>query len=1246
MRPHKQLIFWPIILLGCATFKPHFEKSVWDSNPQNSELLHTTIIVSNTGSHKDIAPSIWSLANREIDNAGENSTLIINGGVGPKFGMPDSSHLAKRTFFNEKLQQSLEVLANSNGKKIVVPGYYEWGNGRKDGIQRINRLEKNLNNQLSDQVVFPADGCAGPIEIDLNDQTVLLAINTQWWFQEETTDERSVCEITGKADFLGALGDAIDRNYQKQIFVVGYHPLYTNGPSAGFYPWPKHVAPPVFGTLHAFYKRFIGDPDDASNLSYRIFRALVSRIFEKHENLVYLGAGERSLQYFQKKGFHNVVTGSLDQPTAVRGGRDSEFTFGSSGFTKINQYTNGDTWLEFWTIKDGAEEVYRKKLYNWQPPEVPDDPKSIDYSGQTVTAYATKQLDRNKKRPGLLGKNYRAEWSVEIDSIPVFDLARERGGLEIVKKGGGQQTRSLRLEAENGRQYVLRSIRKYPENAIAPELRGTYIDDFVSDQVSASHPYGAFVIPPMAKAVGVYYSNPEIVYLPDDPRLGIYQNDFKEGLYLYEERADDDFWADAENFGNAEEIESTSTVIEKMVDSGDDYPDQAQTIKSRLFDIVIGDWDRHDDQWRWAKFEDAEKYGEGIDSYEPIPRDRDQAFFLGDGALLEFGSHKWGQPKFQGFHHKIRDVEGLAFNARYFDRYFITEAGWSIWEEQAEHIQKNLTDEVIEKAIKTWPEEIYALSGEEIVSKLKQRRDDLHKYARSLYLFLAKDVNVLGTDQEDLFKVERLNDSETKVSVFRVKNQTREVKSKYYERTFLTDETREIRLFGFGDEDEFQLEGSVNKGPKIRMIGGDGEDKIVDNSRVAGLSNMNVFYDRQSGTTIQKSGETKIKVSDRNAEINEYDRRAFQYDILAPQIFGGFNPDDAILIGGGFAFTKHGFRKDPFSAKHTFVFDASLKSQSYNFHLTNEFNQAFGKWDFVSRIDVSEPSFADFFYGFGNGTVVNDDAREDDSQYYRARYSMINVSPTIRRRWNDDKHSFELGGFYQRINVEEEDNDFEGDDRFIFQYADFREGEGFQLIDDARHFIGSRFSYSFDNTNDPVVPTSGLKFNFTNKLVSQLADEDSLNSSQVNSNLSFYLTIGKSERVTLASRFGGIATFGEFEFYHAARMGGLNNFRGHRRLRFAGNNVVYQNNDIRIKLFDFRSKLFVGPVGINLIADFGRVWATDLPGNVESDEWHKSVGGGFWLSPFKVFVLAFDYTKSLSIPDEDGVPFIRFGFLF
>ena len=76
----------------------------------------------------------------------------------------------------------------------------------------------------------------------------------------------------------------------------------------------------------------------------------------------------------------------------------------------------------------------------------------------------------------------------------------------------------------------------------------------------------------------------------------------------------------------------------------------------------------------------------------------------------------------------------------------------------ADSLKKNLTDEIIEEAIKDFPQEIYQYHGDEIISKLKKRRDDLSKYAEEYYLFLARVVNVVGSDKHEYFKVERLQE--------------------------------------------------------------------------------------------------------------------------------------------------------------------------------------------------------------------------------------------------------------------------------------------------------------------------------------------------------------------------------------------------------------------------------------------------------------------------------------------------------
>ena len=121
------------------------------------------------------------------------------------------------------------------------------------------------------------------------------------------------------------------------------------------------------------------------------------------------------------------------------------------------------------------------------------------------------------------------------------------------------------------------------------------------------------------------HTNPKVVYIPNDGAFGRHRKTFANTLALYEERPAKD-WSDAGFFGNSDDIVNSGEVMEKTEEDNDNQVDQIFALRNRMFDMVIADWDRHEDQWRWASFDQ----GKGK-LYRPIPRDRDQTFYLNEG---------------------------------------------------------------------------------------------------------------------------------------------------------------------------------------------------------------------------------------------------------------------------------------------------------------------------------------------------------------------------------------------------------------------------------------------------------------------------------------------------------------------------------------------------------------------------------------------------------------------------------------
>src|SRR5262252_3501565 len=110
-------------------------------------------------------------------------------------------------------------------------------------------------------------------------------------------------------------------------------------------------------------------------------------------------------------------------------------------------------------------------------------------SQQMLRAAADTAMRGNGLKTELTGKNYRTEWTEPV-AMPVFDFSAN-GGMRIDKPGGGKETKSLHLESADGKKWSLRSVEKFPENAIPVELRKTYSEKLFKDGVSASYPYGA-----------------------------------------------------------------------------------------------------------------------------------------------------------------------------------------------------------------------------------------------------------------------------------------------------------------------------------------------------------------------------------------------------------------------------------------------------------------------------------------------------------------------------------------------------------------------------------------------------------------------------------------------------------------------------------------------------------------------------------------------------------------------------------
>ncbi|MCW3073758.1 MAG: hypothetical protein JWP69_827 [Flaviaesturariibacter sp.] len=821
-----------------------------------------------------------------------------------------------------------------------------------------------------------------------------------------------------------------------------------------------------------------------------------------------------------------------------------------------------------------------------------------------ATVIAGEQYEKRGLQKLFLGEHYRQEWTTPV-RVRVLNMDT-LGGLTPTEQGGGRQTKTLRLKDARGKEYVLRTIDKDYGGALPEITHGTFIERLAKDQVSTAHPYAAVTVPMLAEAAQIFHTNPQIVLVPQSSRLGTFNAVFANMLCLFEERPDDD-QSDAANFGYSKEVVNTAKMQENILEKNNHKVDQRAFVRARLFDIFIGDWSRHEDQWRWAKFKEGEQT-----IYRPIPRDRDQVYTLFDGIIPYVATSPEELEHLSSFKKKIKNIKKYNFSARYIDRRLLNELPKETWISEAEKLQVLLTDEIIERSVRQMPVEVFPFSGPTIIQNLKQRRADLLDYAKHYYDFVAEEVEIVGTEEAETFAIKRLDDNQTQVNIYPLEKNGSSNDKPFYSRTFENGQTEELRLFGIAGNDVVTIEGDVNKGIKLRVIGGIDKDFILDRSHVSGLQKKTIVYDNP-GNEINTSSETKLRLSSDTA-INRYVYNSFKYNSGHTIKTPSFNNLRGIHLRAGYTYRRYHWRKEPFSWEQTLKANYSITNKSLGGDYEGIFNQVIGKWNLLINGRYDQV-LKHYFYGVGN-----DVKRAEDYSYYRLQTSEGAGNIGLQRLFAKH-HSFIVNALYETYKVVVDPGHYATS---LFPTAD-------PSVFTRKHFGGGGINYSYTNENDEVMPTKGINFAIGASHLQNLNENDR-SFQRYSSTLGIHIPFGKA--LSLSVR--GIATTlnGQPEFYQLPWIGGGQTLRGYRRERFRGKTAFSGQNELRL-MVNTRNPLFNGKIGLLGFVDEGRVWN---PGEA-SDQWHIGYGAGFFVVPFNRFVLGVNY----GISKEDKLFHIRFG---
>ena len=1191
---------------------------------QKDDVINRIILIGDAGKlTENKIPGVEKAKALFNINDGKTSVIFLGDNIYEN-GLPDIS--AKNYEDKRKvLDEQVSLVKGTNARAWFVLGNHDWNEGKEGGLDMVLNQQKYIESlQMSNVEVMPKNGCPGPLEVVMNDKVIIVFMDSQWWLDQiDKPGISSPCESQTEEEVINTLKEIISLNSDKLLIVAMHHPFYTHGPHGGNYSLKQHLFPftdikpglfiplPVLGSVYPITRGLFGTPQDIHHQNYRGLIQNVEEALKLHPNVIHVAGHEHSLQFLQKDNISYIVSGSGAKTTRVKTGKHSLFAAKEKGFAVIEVTQSGKVTVKYYgeTSETASQPLFTSSLKSIESNSgiISTTENTKSSFPDSSTAVGSDKFVAGGLRKMLIGKNYRKEWGEPVNA-KVLDFGKEQGGLTPIKKGGGHQTKSLRLEDKDGKEWVLRGIEKTVTDAsLPPDLQGTFVKDIVQDGVSASYPYAALSVPVLAEAAGVIHAKPKMVFVPDDYRLGRYRVDFANTLCLLEEREP----------GGFKKTLNTLELIDKLQDDNDNRVDQPLFLKARLLDMFIMDFDRHEDQWRWG----VDDKGKG-NRYVPLPRDRDQAFFINQGLVSWMASWPWMSPQVQGFRSKARNIKIYNFNARSIDRAYLNEMNEADWKNGTENLLEEMTDDIIEKALAQQPNEIKKYSYSSIINKLKARRNFYAGEMIDYYKFISKIVTITGSDKKELFDVNRNDDGSVTVIVYKINNEG-EPSTKMYERKFDPAVTKELRLFGMGSDDKFNIHGSSNK-IKVRIIGGKGEDDFV-NSSAGGKA---IAYDLDNGKNTF-TGDFKMKLSE-NPDVNKYEQKHYNYNLWIPFLSFAFNRDDGIYLGASLKHVAHKFRKSPYANSHMLAVNHSLATNAYNFRFNSEFINVLGSKDLVFNVDIKAPNNVTNFFGYGNDSKSFIDTKPGKIDYYRTRYSTGDISLLMRKAGKT--FSFSLGPEYQFYGLDTIANT----GRIIKNPAE--SGLSIRSVSQDKSWLGGQLNIGMDTRNSSALPTRGINWQTTFKILDGLKNTNG-SVTQLNTDMSLYMSFSRNPKVVLATRFGAGVNFGNnFEFFQAQYLGGTLNMRGFRKYRFAGKSMAYNNTDLRIKIADFRTYLFPGSIGLLFFHDIGRVWVD----NDQSDTWHTGYGGGVYISPMRRTVIAISIAKS----KEEILPVISFGFQF
>lgn len=809
----------------------------------------------------------------------------------------------------------------------------------------------------------------------------------------------------------------------------------------------------------------------------------------------------------------------------------------------------------------------------WSKNTLADEEKKVD----GISIYEGVYKQHGSLYNWMWGKHYRSLYYVPI-KVNEIDFSTWSGGLSLVEHMPNLY--GLLLKNRDRQYYLLKELglpTSFVESSFFRKVynkdlyRNTYLGDFIKEATTIENPFGFIISENLAKKLELNTSKINLLEVTaDSPNFFLDSTSINDKLVsIY-------------HFPNLDSLNIMTQIDNLLTNIHDDKGklDKQIYLRSRLFDMLIGDWNKIPENWGWLSAKDSI-----YSNYRPIVLDRSHAFTKVDGVFFKRLLGMLGLGFITNYDAKMPDIMkvnklgyplDLALTANY------TEEDWL---EQAQYIQATLTDSILKETYNLLPEELQIADFEIIMNDIKSRRSLLDQMATKYYaqlqktpILVAKNVGVLVETKDD-----------KKLHVCFLNKETDNI---VFDKIYDPKNTKEIWLYILGTENDIVLD-KQSKPISLLLINQEGSN----NYNIKAAQKTKIYTSQLSKDKLDSLSHVKT-ITTKEPESLAYDYQKFKYAKFAITPIGVYDSDLGLNIGTSISYTKYGFRRRPFTSQHQL---------SYNYSKGLTYQGIYPIFDSNSSLHIlafasNTKSFYNFF-GIGNET---DRFSGKNKKYNRVHFDKYLLKPSFNHDIDPYQEvslaaSFEIYKLKNPQNRNRYINTVYEDDNDIFR---------------TKNYIELELTYSFQKKMSDRLQNLSITFN-PGWIINVKRPSYNVPYAALNVGLNLKLT----NRLVLATLLKGKALFSNrYEFYQAA----TTDLRGFRDNQFIGKQSFYEYTDLRLDMGQLENPLTPVSYGLFVGADHGRVWYPDE----YSRKWYASFGGGFWLTLFKQVTTKFSYFAS------------------